>query len=375
MRKIAVLGAGNGGCAAAADLANRGYEVRLCSRSPERLQPIAKRGGIEITGVLGDVFVHIPVVTNDVEEAATDADLIMIVVPGPGHEFYAKRLAPMVSEDQIVMLNPGHCGGALHFHHTLQESGVTDAVRVCETNSLTYGCRLVSPAKVWVYASPKSLLFAAFPGKLTLQLLSEISPLYPALFPARDVLETGLLYLNGILHPPGMVLNASWIEGTRGGFKYYYEGTTPSVARTIEAVDNERADIMRAVGLEARTFIESFHAAGYTTDAAAVTGSVYRAFQESEPNKARQAPPDLSHRYMHEDVGYGIVPMSEIGKIVGKPTPVIDSLIILASTITGVDYFNEGLNANKLGIAGLAPDQLCHYVATGKYGRSGTNGT
>ena len=33
IQKIAVLGAGNGGCAAAADLTLRGFEVRLFSRS------------------------------------------------------------------------------------------------------------------------------------------------------------------------------------------------------------------------------------------------------------------------------------------------------------------------------------------------------
>ena len=33
IKKIAILGAGNGGCAAAADLTLRGFQVRLFSRS------------------------------------------------------------------------------------------------------------------------------------------------------------------------------------------------------------------------------------------------------------------------------------------------------------------------------------------------------
>ena len=48
VRKIAVLGAGNGGCAAAADLTLRGYEVRLFSRSDATLMPIIKQGAINI---------------------------------------------------------------------------------------------------------------------------------------------------------------------------------------------------------------------------------------------------------------------------------------------------------------------------------------
>lgn len=365
-RSIAVIGAGNGGCTAAADLANRGYEVRLYSRSPERLRPIDEQGGIELTGVLGDTLARISVLTDDITEAVNGAELIMIVVPGPGHEFYARRLAPVLRDHQIIMLNPGQCGGALHFHQVLRKSGFTGNIRICETNSLTYGCRLIGPAKVSVYLSAERLLFAAFPGNLTSQLLSFIKPLYPALVPARDVLETGLLYLNGILHPPGMVLNAGWIEGTRGGFKYYYEGTTPSVARVIEAVDSERLEIMKAVGLRPTTFMDIFYGAGYTTDEAALTGSVYRAFQASEPNKARQAPSDLNHRYMHEDVGHGIVPMSEIAKIVGKSAPVMNAVISLASTIMGVDYYAQGLSLDKMGLAGLVNDDLCGYVMTGE---------
>ncbi|MFB3108072.1 MAG: hypothetical protein ACE1ZE_01740, partial [Candidatus Binatia bacterium] len=48
IHKIAVLGAGNGGCAAAADLTLRGFEIRLYSRSPATLEPLLVRGGIEV---------------------------------------------------------------------------------------------------------------------------------------------------------------------------------------------------------------------------------------------------------------------------------------------------------------------------------------
>ena len=49
---VAVIGAGNVGCALAADLALRGAEVRLFNRSPGRLAAIADAGGITVTGVL-----------------------------------------------------------------------------------------------------------------------------------------------------------------------------------------------------------------------------------------------------------------------------------------------------------------------------------
>ena len=45
IKTVAVLGAGHGGCAAAADLGRRGFNVRLHARSAERLAPLVRRAG------------------------------------------------------------------------------------------------------------------------------------------------------------------------------------------------------------------------------------------------------------------------------------------------------------------------------------------
>jgi phytoene dehydrogenase-like protein len=45
IRTVAVLGAGHGGCAAAADLGRRGFAVRLHTRNAERLEQFRRRGG------------------------------------------------------------------------------------------------------------------------------------------------------------------------------------------------------------------------------------------------------------------------------------------------------------------------------------------
>jgi 2-polyprenyl-6-methoxyphenol hydroxylase-like FAD-dependent oxidoreductase len=46
VKSIAVLGAGHGGCAAAADLGKRGFSVRLHARNTERLKPLQAQRGI-----------------------------------------------------------------------------------------------------------------------------------------------------------------------------------------------------------------------------------------------------------------------------------------------------------------------------------------
>ena len=80
IRTIAILGAGNGGCAAAADLTLRGYEVRLHARREERLEPIRKKGGIEITGGLHQEFVALRTMTTRVPEAVEGADVSRLAI-------------------------------------------------------------------------------------------------------------------------------------------------------------------------------------------------------------------------------------------------------------------------------------------------------
>jgi opine dehydrogenase len=171
--------------------------------------------------------------------------------------------------------------------------------------------------------------------------------------------------MNCVLHAPGMVCNAGWIEHARGGFRYYYEGTTPAVARVIEAVDAERLAVLAALGLPGMAFVDQFYHAGYTTPEAWQTRSIYQAMQASEPNKPRPAPESLLHRYLIEDVPYGLVPMSEIARMARVPTPTIDALIQLASTLMHADYRHEGRTAARMGIAGRTLEDIRTIVARG----------
>ena len=85
IREIAIIGAGNGGCAAAADLTLRGFSVRLYGRSPSTIAPIQERGGIELSGSLGEHFAPIAKITNDAGEAMRGADLVVLMGPTHAH--------------------------------------------------------------------------------------------------------------------------------------------------------------------------------------------------------------------------------------------------------------------------------------------------
>lgn len=365
VKKIAVIGAGNGGCAAAADLAARGYRVSLYSRRAETIAPIIERGGIQYEGALGQGFAEIDEVTDDIAQAAAGAQLLLITVPTTAHAFLAGELAPVIAEDQIIMLNPGHTGGSLHFAATLRKFRPKAPFKICEVYTLTYSCRLKGPARVWVGHRATNLSFASFPGKHGHELYGAVKEVYPGIVPAKNVLETSFMNINAIEHPPQTILNAGWLEHTKGDYYFYYEGTTPCVARVIEALDEERRAVAKALNIPTKTFLEFFYLSGYTTERAYRTGSVYQALQESAPNRYIKGPQSLDHRYMHEDVGMGLVPLSEFGKVARVETPIMDSLVHLASAMMRIDYRRDGLSLEKMGLGAVTKERLEDYLFEG----------
>ncbi len=364
VKTVAILGAGHGGFAAAADLSRRGYAVRLQARNAERLKDLRARGGIEARGIVQG-HVPIPNTTTDVAEAVKGADLIMLVVPSVAHEPYARALAPLLDGSQPIFLNPGHTGGGLHFLHELRKAGYKGPIKTCETVSLTYVTRMEGPATVGIYSYIKNLGFGALPGKHTDEMFDLVKPLFPDIRKATSVIETALSNMNAVFHPPGMIMNAGWIQHTDGGFLFYKEGMTDAPGRVTAAVDLERIAIAKALDVPYVTFLDSFHNAGLTTKEARDSGDVARACKESAPNATIKSPSSLDHRYVHEDVGYGLVPMAALGRLAGVATPTIDALVQLASLSVGIDYARNGLTLEKLGLAGKTPSELVRFVTEG----------
>ena len=363
VKTVAVLGAGHGGCAAAADLGRRGYEVRLHARNAERLAPLRARRHRGARHAQG--LVPIALMTTDLAEAVRGADLIMLVVPSVAHEPYARALAPLLDGSQPIFLNPGHTGGGLHFLHELRHAGYRGPLRSCETVTLTYITRMEGPATVNIYSYTKRLRFAALPGEVHRR---DVRAGQAALSGDRRGDERArdrASNLNAIFHPPGMIMNAGWIERTGGDFLFYREGFTRRSAASPPPSTRSASRWRSALGVPAMPFLDIFYEAGLTTKAARDSGDIARACEESEPNKTIKSPPSLDHRYVHEDVGYGLVPMAALGRLAGVATPTIDALVQLAGLAVGIDYTRDGLTLERLGLAGKSPSELLHFVEHG----------
>ena len=347
--RIAVLGAGAGGAAAVAELTHAGHAVTLWNRSAATLDPFQRAGGVAYTGVLGDGFAKPALISTDLAAVIAGCDALVCTLPTISHAAVAAALAQLGATVPVV-LNPGHTGGALEFAAVFARTGVTPPP-LAEFSTLTYVARKLEPQRVTVSGRAKQVRVAALPDGAAA--LAAARQLFPCAQPVPDVLASGLANVNMVLHPPGAVLGAAWIEATAGDYTFYKQGMTPGVARVMRALDDERRAVARACGHELPNLIGEMQAIGTVEAGVADRDDFATAIAGGAANSRIRAPDSLEHRYYREDFGHGLLPFMTIARIAGVAVPVAEQLFSLGGTLTGRDFRAGGRDAVAMGIAGL----------------------
>ncbi len=360
--RYTVIGAGHGGKAMAADLAAKGFAVKLYNRTAERIGEIALLNEIELEFESGVTRrCRLETATSDIAEALDDTDVIMVVVPASGHRDIARICAPHLRDGQIMILNPGRTGGALEVRQILDREGCAADVIVAEAGTLLFASRSTGPAQARIFRRKNTVPLAALPATRTGHVLETVCEAYPQFIPVPSVLHTSLDNMGAIFHPALTLLNAGRIESTRGDFQFYIDGTTRSTARVLEVLDRERVTIAAALGVRARTALR------WLRDAYSAKGeTLYESIQSNPGYQGIKAPRNLRHRYIFEDVPFSLVPLTSLGKQFGVDTWAIDALIQLASVIHGTNYFERGRGVEDMGLKGLRVCEVKRYVQEGK---------
>ena len=353
--KVAVLGSGNGGLAVAFEWAQAGHEVRMFN-FPEfvTILDVAEEGGITADGELNG-FQHIEYAGHDISKVVPGADLVFVVGPAYSTEAFAEVCRPHISPGQIFVVCPGSCGGAIVFKSGLGVLLEDPLVIVAETSTLPYAVRITAKAHITVFNRLKGGYYlGALPGSSIDSVYELLRVVYPELLPAGGVLQTTLQNANPIIHPAVTLANAALIERTGGDFLFYEEGVTQAVGRLIEALDSERLAIGDALGITVVRDPEIGIKQGYQDVNNYSTG-----YSRAPGFKGIKAQPALDHRYLNEDAGFGLVFLTDLADRLGVPTPTMDAVLQLSSTIMARDYKTEQARTMAtLGLADLSIDQL-----------------
>lgn len=352
-RSVAVLGAGHGGMALAADLARHGHHVALWNRSAERVDVVRERGGVRLM-LPGATVVDAPIAaaTTSMAHALADAEVVLVAVPASGHVDVARSAAPCLRGGQTVLLLPGRTGGALEFRRVLSQFGCRADVLLGEANTFPLAARTTGPATAVIFGAKAELLAAALPASRNGELLDACRPILPTIVPCRSVLHTGLANVGAILHPVITLMNADRIR--RGdSFDFYTDGVTPAVAQVLAAADAERLRIASAYGVTVDS-LTAWIGTAYGHHAE----TVHEAVGGNPAYVGIKAPSTLVHRYLLEDVPTGLIPLLELGRAAGLHLPTLSGLVVAARGALGAVRWQRPRTLTALGLSGMTPDAI-----------------
>lgn len=361
VKKITIVGAGNGGITAAADLKEKGFNVVLYDlpEKQHKLDAIIKNNGIMVNYNNMNTFVHNIECSTDINQAIENSQVIMFTLPGLLVEKYAEIIAPVVNENQLIFFNSAASLSSIRFINKSKELGLNKNYFLAEANSLTYATRADHTiATANISLKVKETLVAALPKEMTEKACSIISQFYDGIIPVENIWRITLENANPEVHPGMCLLNIGQLENDPN-FSVYRDGYTKSTINLLLAIANERRNIAKAFGFKLEDVVESRINRGYFSDH---RQDLHLMFNHSPVFSKINGPHSIYSRYLVEDIEDGLVLWSDLGILTNTPTPIIDSVINLGTVIVGIDFRKNGLTLKSLNLDDMTLEDLINYV-------------
>jgi opine dehydrogenase len=349
--RIAVLGGGNGAFAAAADLTEKGHEVRWWRRSAQALRPL-----VNLEDAAGTRELRVARICPEIGEAVRGAELVFLPDPAFTQADNAARLAPQLREGQVVFLAPGTFGA--YVMRQAQRTGCAFA----ETGTLPWLTRKHGPDTAAITARATRLPTGVYPAKLRDPAFAVLQRAFPAVEPVEDALSAALMNAGPVIHPPLIFMNAGPLEHFER-WDIHKEGTQPSIRRVTDALDAERIAARVALGYAAPHFPLADH---YREDGEEwmYGRRVHGKLTDSGDWKERIVLAE--HRYMREDVAMGLAFLVSVCDWAGVPCPVAKGLLALGGAVLGRDLRQGERTLEALGLARLSRGEMRRLLQEGR---------
>lgn len=344
---IAVLGGGNGSYATAADLALAGHRVRLWRRAGDELKALGTPPTITLTAEERSGPARLDAATADLARVVDGADVVIAPLPATAHADLAHHLGPHLTERQIVLLTPGTLG-ALAMAQDVARAGGGLPFAFAETGTLPYLARKTGPAAVSAPVRAANLPVGVFPASRSEKTLETLRALFPAARPCRDALDVALTNAGPVIHPPLVLGNLGAIDG--GQFDVHAAGTTPSVRTLIDAVDAERLATRDGWGYPA----PHYEVATYYDETRGAEGLYGRdARTRLVASGLWSEIVGLEHRYVMEDVVFGLSLLESAARTTTVDTPATSGLLAVFGALLGRELSGQGRALEHLGLGDL----------------------
>lgn len=344
-RRIAIIGAGNGGRALAAYHRLQGHDVIIWNRRWVHLPQFVHRGALQLEGQLSGEASGIQI-TDCLAEAVAQADLVMVVTTADAHRQIMTEAAPHLRPDAWVMLHPGRTGGALEVRAILDACRPGNCIGVCESQSLVFACRAQNDCTIRIIGIKDFVPTAALPAARTDEIVRRLASILPGIVAAPSVLHTSFENIGAVLHPAITLFNIGLID--RGQEFRFYADASERVTEFVERLDEERLKLGWAYGLQLLSLFDWIkkaypHSRGNTLLERMISNPAYSTIL---------GPRTFDARHITEDIPTGLVPYVSFGEAAGIDLPIMRSLTCIAGVLAKRDFWATGRTLARLGLKG-----------------------
>ncbi len=324
--QVAIIGTGAIGLGMAALSCRDGHEVTLWSPTGSQAGPLAATGAIE-----GEFCAA---AASSCQAALAGAGVVIIAVPGYGHRAVMDACAPHLGDSQTVIVSSHMSFSALYLRSRCAALGRAPQIVVWGTTLVTG--RKAGPAAVWVSNIRSRVDLAVVPSGSAAAGLALCASLFGDRFVDRgSVVAIALSNLNPQNHMAIALCNLTRMEKGEGWKQY--ANTTDAVGRLMQALDDERLGIARALDVGVRTLAEHFRLSFGATGETMGEMAASLAGRGGDPN----GPATLDSRYVTEDVPFGLWPTVCLADMADVPAPLHRAGVDVFSALYGRDFRAE----------------------------------
>jgi len=340
-----------------------------------RLTVTVRKGSEERVAFTAQPFV----VTSEPEQAARECDMIIFAIPAFLHGRYLNLLAPYIRDGCVIVGLPGQNGFEFDVRNALGQR-MKDCV-VMNFESLPWICRIVEFGRSVRILGTKNKMAGAMQGDPVrtripnpLSFLQRLLGESPKLVVSGHLLGITLMSPNAYSHPPIMYGRwKNWDGRALAHPPQFYHEINEETAELLGRVSEEVVETSRQVMAEYPQADLSQVIPMYEWDIACYgkdikdktnlmtalrTNSGYKGIAHPMIQKTDGTYlPDFGHRFLAEDVPFGLVVIRGIAEITGTRTPYIDAVLSWSQEKLGKEYLVGGSLIGKDLVATRCPQR------------------
>ncbi len=326
--KLAIVGAGAIGVLSAAIAEANGHDVGILS--PRGTFPLGDVDGdqlrIKTTGTIERNFVAARIASL---HELSDWDAILLAIPGSAYLDVLPSVLAEMNSRQIFIVSGALSLVPLWMRSRLQEMGKSPTIAIWGTTIGT--ARINADRSLRANTIRKQFELSILPGQTgTQETRDHLVDLFGDKFRLVDnVLVPQLSNINPVAHAGQALPNLSRME--RGELWNLFDNFREVGAGIAEQVDAERVSVAKAFGCEVRTLRRHYHLSYHVPEEDIASQARHIVQNGMSP----AGPATTAHRYLDEDVQFGLAVYERLGQLARVATPVTSACITVLSAATG----------------------------------------